>query len=251
MAETLRILRERIIEVPGLGEEPAGAQSMDDAGGREHPRRASRLARWLAPTREQPLPLPAPAGPGPCSPVFDNLLFLPDGRPVRTLVVAPAAPLAAAATAVRGILAEAERRALRTAAGRVEGAEDLLRIVLEARSDRRDLGAGAHPAAEPTGRLEISAREADAGIARLDGWLTDTVVELDLLVLAGPPLTASARAAAVATRCDGLLILAEAGTTTRKDLRLAVTAARTRGCHTFGVFVNEHPDKLTRWLSDL
>lgn len=227
MAETLRMLRERAAEAPDLCEEPAGPATAADARDREH----------------QPLRQPTTngRGPGPCSPVLDDLLVLPDERAVRTVVVAPAAPIAAAATAVRGIHAEAARRGLRTLSGRIEGPDRLLRVVLEAPDD----------APRPPAPLEISAYEAAAGVARLEGWLADAVQENDLLVLAGPPLTVSTRAAAVAARCDGLLILAEAGTTARKDLRVAVAAARARGCHTFGVFVNEQPDRLTRWLSEL
>jgi len=191
--------------------------------------------------------LGSPARPAACAPVFDKLLLRADGRIARSVVVAPAAAVAALPSAIAGLEVEAARRGLATMCATVKLKGNGCTLT----ADRRPDPARANGATETLSQVVTFEPGTSGGSAELEAWLKAATRTHDLVFIVAPELAIGPQAAALAQDCDGLLILAESNRTTKKELRDAVNVAQQRRCHLFGVFVNEGRDRLARWASDL
>jgi Mrp family chromosome partitioning ATPase len=86
---------------------------------------------------------------------------------------------------------------------------------------------------------------ADAHDVRL--WL-DAKSEADLILIEAPPLAQSVDAAMLACGCDGLIIVAAAGATSREALQLAAERARAVDCRPLGLVVRTDTHAIPSWL---
>ncbi len=183
-----------------------------------------------------------------CAQVFDDLLILEDGRAVRSVVVAPAAPVEAAASVTCGLVSEAERRGMRVLAASLRIEAGILQI--ESTDASRGEISGVADAAGKPRRLLV---QGDLRTQTDDvlGWLAEMAGPYDLVLIEAPALSTSPVGALLAGVCDGLLILAQGGSTAKHEVRDAAAVARSARCHVFGVFVDESGGRLPNWLANL
>ena len=183
-----------------------------------------------------------------CARVFDDLLILEDGRAARTVVVAPAAPVEAAASVTRGLVFEAERRGMRALAASLRIEAGIVHIE-PIDASRGEISAVGDAAGKPR-RLLL---QGDLRTHNDDtlGWIAEMAGHYDLVLIEAPALSTSPVGALLAGVCDGLLILAQGGSTAKHEVRGAAAVARSARCHVFGVFVDESGGRLPGWLANL
>jgi hypothetical protein len=114
------------------------------------------------------------------------------------------------------------------------------RSVLRTRADGTDA-----PARGPDS-LSIDLRS-HAGTEDVRAWL-EANHQADLVLIEADPLARSLDAAMLACGCDGLVIVAVAGVTSRKELQLAAQRARAVGCRPLGLVVRAGTDRTPSWL---
>jgi len=74
-----------------------------------------------------------------------------------------------------------------------------------------------------------------AALTDLQQWLAAASRTADVVIIEGRPLDASVDAALLARACDGLILVAQPGVTTRETLRAASEHAAASGCRSLGL----------------
>lgn len=98
----------------------------------------------------------------------------------------------------------------------------------------------------PSGALPPNPQELLGG-ARMQRTLDELAARYDLVVLDTPPLLATADAAVLAARVDGVLMVVRAGVTERQPARDVADQLRSVDAHVLGVVLNDADDKLRRY----
>jgi hypothetical protein len=178
--------------------------------------------------------------------LFDRLRALSAERPGGSIVLAPASPRTAIMSTAGALTRDAERARFRTLV--LSCAPDPRGLVLEISESEQERQHAAyrelpehfspglpwHPTATD-GAGAVSAAVAEARRA------------YDLVMIVGPALADCPDAAHLARACDGLVIVAQAQTTTKEELRTAADNARMAGCQVLGIIFAEP----VHWLSNL
>lgn len=189
--------------------------------------------------------------------VRTNLQFVDVDHPVRTLVVTSAVPaegktltvcniaVAMAETGRRVVLVEADLRRPRAADYfGLEGAVGLTNVLIgQARVSDLLQQWGRLPLwVLPSGPLPPNPSEL-LGSHQMGELLKELADEADVIILDAPPLLPVTDAAVLATQCDGALLVARHGHTTRDQLVGAAATLEQVGAHLFGTIVNRVPVK--------
>ena len=232
MSEYFRVLKRLEQDVPALPEltpveAPVRSQMVS-----QPVRRADPPAQTL---RAYP---PATASEAAYVTLYDNIRATANGRPTHSLVFAGAAPGAPVQMVVQGLAARVRRLNQRVLVAEltVENGRPLLRT----RTDATDA-----PVRGPD-LLSVDLRS-HAGTEDVRAWL-EANSEADLVLIEADPLAGSLDAAMLACGCDGLVIVAVAGVTARKELQLAAERARAVDCRPLGLVVRAGTDRIPTWL---
>lgn len=186
-----------------------------------------------------------------------NLQFVDVDHPVRALVVTSAIPvegktvtaanlaIAMAESGRRVVLIEADLRRPRTADYfGMEGAVGLTNVLIGQ--------ASAHDLLQQFARLPLWVLASGPlppnpsellGSHQMGELLKELGEESDVVLLDAPPLLPVTDAAVLATQCDGALLVARHGHTTRDQIAGAVAALDQVGAHLLGTVINRVPVK--------
>jgi Mrp family chromosome partitioning ATPase len=190
-----------------------------------------------ATARNAPVPVSNALPDGAYLTLYDNIRASANGRPMRSLVFAGAAPGDPVGTVVQGFAAQVRRLNQRVVIAQlaVVNGTSLLQTRVDA-SDAPVRGVDS---------LSLDLRS-HACTETVRTWLMANAA--DFVLIEGEPLAQSLDAAMLACGCDGLVIVAAAGATPRKALLRAVERARAVECRPLGLVVRASSDRVPAWL---
>jgi hypothetical protein len=178
--------------------------------------------------------------------LFDRLRNLSPEGPGFRLVLAPVAQGTAMASLASALTMEAERARFRTLLMSCAEAHGGLALGIsdtELRRQRDIYGV------VPTSLLGpiLWTPTAGNGDGAVRTAMSDARRTHDLVIVVGPALAQCPDSAHLARACDGLVLVAQAQTTTKDELRAAADNAHISGCPVLGILYAE----ATNWLSSL
>jgi Mrp family chromosome partitioning ATPase len=127
----------------------------------------------------------------------------------------------------------------------VQGGQVKLRAVCATTSEEAE-ATGPSPSSLPT--LLIPVLQASQLRAEFDSWLDRARRVADFVLLEGPPLGRTMLSATLAGSSTGLLLVMQAGSTSKDQLSLASERARSAGARVLGVIVRRKRLRLPAWL---
>jgi Mrp family chromosome partitioning ATPase len=234
MSEYFRVLRRLELEWPTLREPASSAET--PACSQTAPRARARSTDPAA--ANLPVHLPATFADPAYVTLYDNIRATANGRATRSLVFAGATAGNAVRAVVQGLAAHVQRLNQRVLMA--ELVADHGPPLLRTRTDGTDVPLGG------TESLSLDLRS-HACTDAVRAWLAGNS-EADLVLIEADPLARSLDAAMLACGCDGLIIVAAAGVTSRKDLQVAAERARAVDCRPLGLVVHGHAQRTPSWL---
>ncbi len=170
--------------------------------------------------------------------VYDAIRASTGATPARALVVAAADDPVGLRGVVEGLALQARRRGQRVRLAELTDGSGtrLLRLRSEGDGDEPVLPGPLAPLA-----LRGNAQRED-----VRAWLSRLPAS-DVVLVDGGSLARSVDGALVACGCDGLVIVARAGATSRDLLRRAAERAAAVGCRTLGLVLEVHPGSIPPW----
>jgi Mrp family chromosome partitioning ATPase len=196
------------------------------------------------------------------SALFDNLRALGNGAPVGTVVLAGASTAESVERVATGLASEIARNDVRVLVAELyrSGGNPMLRVRMASPTEKSE--AGRYGLATKR-RAETAVDAGDLPKpARLDlrggpvtetirQWLEQAHTHHEMVIIEAPPLGISVDAAMVARASDGLVLVVEAHTTPREQLRDAIERADTVGCQLLGIVMEGRPEWRPLWLRKL
>lgn len=170
--------------------------------------------------------------------VYDAIRASTGAVPARALVIAAADDAVGLRGIVEGLAVQARRRGQRVRLAELSDGSGARLLRLRHEADGED---GALPASPAPLALRGTAHREDvrAWLGRLGSG--------DVILIDGGSLGRSVDAALVACGCDGLVIVARAGATSRELLRRAAERSAAVGCRTLGLVMEVRPQDLPPW----
>jgi len=182
--------------------------------------------------------------------LVDYVLASGDGQMASALVVASADHAEVGGTIVDSIVDDVQQRGLRVLKARLEmvqGGQVKLQAVPATSGD----GDSRSAAASSLPTLLIPVLQSGQLRAEFDAWLDRACRVADFVLLEGPPLARTMLSATLAGSSTGLLLVMQAGTTSKAELSVASERARSAGARLLGVVVRRKRLRLPAWLKIL
>ena len=181
------------------------------------------------------------------APVLERLRESAAGLAGTTVVVAAASSSPQTALRVAlGIAKEAEHSGLRTLC--VQAASRNGGLALEYGTQRESRRPRALNGSASNLQRTLSWGLAGSHDDEVEHWLSEAHRFCEVLVVSAPALASVPDAARLARVCSGLVLVAEARSTSRDDLESAAQQARVWGCNVLGIVFAEPRDWLSTWL---
>lgn len=196
----------------------------------------------------QPVRLTAPADSSPYKQLYDNLRLSGAQGNTRRIVLASVSgrePVESVVTGLAAHIAGLGFRVLLAELALIAGRPILRQQRDASLASIAELGLHFEDDLMPLDLGSSTAQEA------VTTWLSSAGRVADAILIQGAALTDSIDAALLARACDGLVLVAHAGATDRRDLRQAAERARAAGCTVLGTVLTGTTTRLPSWLRRL